>query len=181
MTDMNTTVTTRKQRGFAMLFAVLTSSVLLSIGLSIFSLTVKELALSSAGKESQIAFYAADSGVECALYWDITKAAFATSSSPLASPTLECAGQDGLAISEVKGSSAATTTFSFAPTDVTPYDSVTPCVFVSVAKYVSGGSSKTQIQSRGYNVGYETTGPTPENKCTGPDTLKVERALLVNY
>src|SRR5581483_9987816 len=57
-------------KGFAMLFAVLVASLLLAIGISIFNLTVKELILSSSGRESQFAFYAADTGAECAIYWD---------------------------------------------------------------------------------------------------------------
>src|SRR6185369_14936182 len=62
--------TSNNQKGFALLFAVLVSSVLLAIGVSIFNLTVKELALSASGRESQFSFYAADTGAECALYWD---------------------------------------------------------------------------------------------------------------
>jgi hypothetical protein len=62
--------------GFAMLFAVLTASLLLTIGISIFSISFKELTISTAARESQIAFYAADSARECALYWDVKKGAF---------------------------------------------------------------------------------------------------------
>jgi Tfp pilus assembly protein PilX len=58
------------QRGFALLFSVLVSSLLLSIGLSIFSIAIKELSISTSGRQSQLAFYAADSGRECARYWD---------------------------------------------------------------------------------------------------------------
>lgn len=57
-------------RGFAMLFSVLISSLLVVIGLSIFNLTLKELTISTAARESQAAFYAAHAGLECALYWD---------------------------------------------------------------------------------------------------------------
>ena len=58
------------QKGFAILYAVLVASLLLAIGLAIFNLTIKELLLSSSARESQFAFYAADTGDECALYWD---------------------------------------------------------------------------------------------------------------
>lgn len=60
-------------KGFAMLFAVLTSSVILSIGLSIFTLTLKELTLSSSVRESNFAFYAATAGYECALFQDFNE------------------------------------------------------------------------------------------------------------
>jgi len=63
-------VTNKNKKGFALLFSVLLSSLLLTIGLSIFSIALKELAISSASQRSINAFYAADSGRECALYWD---------------------------------------------------------------------------------------------------------------
>ena len=58
------------RRGFALLFAIIASSVLLSIGLGIWNIAFKELLISSYGRESQIAFYVADSAIECALYHD---------------------------------------------------------------------------------------------------------------
>ena len=54
-----------------MLFAVLVSSLLLTIGLSIFSISLKELAISTASRQSIHAFYAADSGLEYAKYHDL--------------------------------------------------------------------------------------------------------------
>jgi hypothetical protein len=63
----------KKNKGFALLFSVLLASLLLTIGLSIFSIALKELAISSASVRSIHAFYAADSGRECALYWDIKR------------------------------------------------------------------------------------------------------------
>ncbi len=59
--------------GFALLFSVLVSSLLLTIGLSILNISIKELAISTASKQSIHAFYAADSGLECAKYWDLKK------------------------------------------------------------------------------------------------------------
>jgi len=60
----------KNNKGFALLFSVLISSLLLTIGLSIFSIALKELAISTATRQSIHAFYAADSGRECVLYWD---------------------------------------------------------------------------------------------------------------
>ena len=57
--------------GFAMLFAVLISSFLIMIGISIFSISLKEVMISTSIRDSQTAFYAADSAGECALYWDL--------------------------------------------------------------------------------------------------------------
>jgi Tfp pilus assembly protein PilX len=59
------------KKGFALLFSVLIASLLLTIGLSIFSITLKELAISTSARQSIYAFYAADSGREYALHEDV--------------------------------------------------------------------------------------------------------------
>ena len=64
--------------GFAMLFAVLASSLLIALGISIFNISLKELQIATSEKDSQAAYYAADSAEECALYWDIKMGAFPT-------------------------------------------------------------------------------------------------------
>lgn len=69
----------RRSAGFTILFAVLVASLLLSIGLAIFNIALKEIILSSTARESQYAFYAADSGIECALYFDLQEEAFSIS------------------------------------------------------------------------------------------------------
>jgi hypothetical protein len=60
----------RMNAGYTMLFAVLVSTVLLSIGIFILNVSKKEVLLSAIGRESALAFYAADGGVECAHYWN---------------------------------------------------------------------------------------------------------------
>lgn len=64
----------RTQGGAALLVAVLMTSVMLSVGLGVYQRTYKELYLSSFWKQTQIAFAAADAGLECALYWDLHQA-----------------------------------------------------------------------------------------------------------
>jgi len=63
-------------RGFALLIAVVLTSVLLSVGLALLDIAYKQITLSSTARQSQYAFYAADSALECALYWDQQEAAF---------------------------------------------------------------------------------------------------------
>ncbi len=67
-----------------MFFAALVSSLALAIGMAIYDLTVRELQVTSMTAQSQYAVFAADTGAECALYWDFhyngTGSAFATSS-----------------------------------------------------------------------------------------------------
>lgn len=59
-----------KKRGVVLLIAILISSVALAVGVGVYTRTYKELLLSSFWKQSQVAFGAADAGLECALYWD---------------------------------------------------------------------------------------------------------------
>ncbi len=58
------------QRGFALLVAIVLSTVALSVTLALTSLAYKGLLLASTARESQYAFYAADTALECALYFD---------------------------------------------------------------------------------------------------------------
>jgi len=66
----------KSKSGFAVLFAVLLASFLITLGISIFSISLKEIQIVTSSRDSQIAYYAADSARECALYWDIKQGAF---------------------------------------------------------------------------------------------------------
>lgn len=56
------------QSGFALLMTIIVLSVVLSVTLSIVDLSLKQLQLSSDTTESEIAFHAANAGLECARY-----------------------------------------------------------------------------------------------------------------
>lgn len=71
------------QRGFTLLLAALVASIVLALGASIFEIAQKEVTLSSLGRDSQFAFYVADTAAECALYWDVRCNYFATSTSAI--------------------------------------------------------------------------------------------------
>ena len=71
MKKLFTKINTRTQSGFVLLFAVVVSAIIFFIGAGIFSVSFKELLVSSLGKESQKSIFAADSGIECALYADL--------------------------------------------------------------------------------------------------------------
>jgi hypothetical protein len=60
--------TPNRQKGFVVLYASLIGGVVLAIGLAILTITIKQLGLSSAGRESHRSFYVADTAMECALY-----------------------------------------------------------------------------------------------------------------
>lgn len=58
----------RQHNGFVILFTILISTIILMIGLGIFSIATRETVLSGTAREAQYAFYAADAGIECALF-----------------------------------------------------------------------------------------------------------------
>lgn len=57
-------------RGVTLLVAVILSSVVLSVAISLLDVAYKQQLLASTAKQSQYAFYSADSAMECALYAD---------------------------------------------------------------------------------------------------------------
>lgn len=65
--------------GFTLLLAALVSSIVLAVGAAIFGIAQKQVLLSAVGRDSQFAFYAADTAAECALYWDFRCNYFASS------------------------------------------------------------------------------------------------------
>lgn len=58
-----------KQDGFALLLTLLVVAVLISIGLSVLTLSITQVRLASNARDSEVAFHAANAGLECALYW----------------------------------------------------------------------------------------------------------------
>jgi hypothetical protein len=60
----------KKNRGFVLLFAVTLAAVFLSIALGISEVALKENNFSTSAKNTNDAFFAADTGEECALYYD---------------------------------------------------------------------------------------------------------------
>lgn len=58
-----------KKSAFVILFAVILVSIVLTISLSLYNITFKQLVLSSVTKEAQLAFFVADAGRRCALHY----------------------------------------------------------------------------------------------------------------
>ncbi len=156
-------------RGFTLFIAVIVSSLFLAIGFSLASLSVKQQIISSIGKESQFAFYAADTGIECALYWDFKGAnVFATSTeSTPPSSGVNCNGRDiATNWNIVRDATQAKTTFAF------DFSLQTYCAVVTVEK----SGTLTTIESRGYN-----NATLSGSSCASSNPRTVERAILVNY
>lgn len=130
---------------------------MLLLGASIFSIISKQIALSSIGRDSQFAFYAADTGAECALFWDTRFNAFASTT--------------GFTTAECDEQSLGTITFTgygipmefqFEPNGL--------CSIVEVTKEQT--FPNTTIQARGYSTDCEGI-------TTSPRAL--ERAVEITY
>jgi Tfp pilus assembly protein PilX len=120
-------------KGFTLLLAVLITSIILGISVGFSTFVIRELIISAMGRESQIAFFASDSGIECSLYWDLQQNAFATSSTS----SINCAGS-----SRIVGGSSGISEFDLNFTNGA-------CSHVKVDKTVY---HQTKIDSYGRNT-----------------------------
>jgi len=151
-----------KQKGFTLFIAIIIVATLLLVSMGIASLTVKENFLTSSSRESQYAFYAADTGVECAIYWDVKNgtglSAFATSTGSTISCNRDVNNPSNPIPSTVGGNNISTFSLTFNPD---PY-----CAIVTVTK---ANDNTTKIESLGYNT------------CDNTNPRRVERAVRVSY
>src|SRR3989344_7656964 len=135
----------QKKRGFALLIAVIFMSVMLSFGLALGSLSYKQQVLASSAIQSQYAFYAADAGLECALYADQQENRFAyPPSAPPSAPAMTCDG------SAVILSSFSYTASQFVVFSRVSLDSNKRCADVTI--YKPNGAGTTYLFSQGYDV-----------------------------
>lgn len=155
----NSTLRRVHSSGFVMLYAILLTSVILTIGFGMLDVMLKQIKLSGTTRESQFAFFAADAGTECALYWDVVRQAF---TDPLIL-NIQCAGATITILPKITPATPQTT-FSFNMAN-------NRCATVTVVKDFT--TSSTTIRSQGYNVG-----PCP---IVGVNPRRVERGLQVDY
>ena len=158
----------KSSKGFTLLIAVMVSGILLSIGLAIYNIVSKQVILSSAGRESQFAFFAADTGIECVLYWDSNYDAFSSSSAQ----AISCGASrpiDPTTIIKTYDQNfshtmtTTTTQFSFSMGAAL----VNPCVDVKVVR--TEGPTRTTVESLGHNT------------CVLTNPRRIERAIRVQY
>lgn len=57
------------ESGYALLITLVLVGVVLSVGLTILDLSIKQVRLSTNAKDSEVSFHAANAGMECARYW----------------------------------------------------------------------------------------------------------------
>lgn len=66
--------------GVTLFIAIAIMSILLFVSFAVVNISIKSSLFASSGRDSQLAYFAADSGIECDLYWDSknTPSAFAS-------------------------------------------------------------------------------------------------------
>lgn len=135
------------QRGIALLFVILLTSVLLLVAIGISNVSYRELTFSIEAQDSDRAFFAADTGIECGLYL-FNQDVF----SPTGIGTFTCSGISPTIIDSDPN-------YSFALPVGT-----NACTLVSVDKAFdgdgSGAGAYTKISSVGYNVAWNPSTPT---------------------
>ena len=154
-----TDFTTKAVPAFTLLISVLIAGILLALGYAIYNIVSKDIILSSSGRESQFAFYAADTGIECALYWDRRHDAFSASSTIT---DITC-GSATTTLTRVSDVNTLTTTFSFSLDGPI----TNPCADVKVVR--NEDPTQTTVESLGHNT------------CVVTNPHRIERAIRARY
>lgn len=147
----------QKNKGMALLFSVLLSSIILTISLGISNIAFGEIKFSTSAKNTNEAFFAADAGIECALFNDKTSSNVFVATSP---DPIVC--QSGT----VTVVSSTYPFWSFVLLGLGPQ--AQGCAKITVNK----GVTPMEVISNGYNVGDSGT-------CNSTLTNRVERRLEV--
>ncbi len=166
----------KNEKGFVILFAMVIAMTITLIASGLYTTSKKQTILSSYAKESQIAFYAANSALECALYHDLSPynnqqgSAFPVSAQGSYSQTIQCGGKDILVqkLANPTGNTANYPhSFFFRYPDLITEDPDairSGCAFVLVEKKVlDDGNGGKKIQARITAVGYNTCKENPDN------------------
>ena len=152
----------KRNAGYALYTAIILTSVLILIAYITADISSKELVLSSSSADSHLAFYNADSGVECALYWDVKN--------PSATPPGSSSGFDAttpdanITCNNTSEPVTPGTDSSGDPTRTFTINFTTGCAVVTVTK---NADLSTTINSLGYN------------SCSGSNRL--ERGITTTY
>ena len=154
----------QREKGIAILFAILMTSMLLLIAIGITQVSYKEILFSIEARDSDLAFMAADTGIECAMYMDSMEA-FATSTSD----TYNCHGHQVI--------------YSSPTGDYLNFQFSLPITAASCAEvYIdkaAGTGTSTQIDSYGYNTAQKDSADCIDATSLTPSL--VSRALRIMY
>ena len=171
-------IKTQKNKGFVLLFVIVLSSIILSVTLGMANIAFREIGFNTSAKASNDAFFAADAGAECALYYDLTSP---LNLDPNNTSTVSVFGVDTIFVNTSCGG-------SFISLDNTILNSNPPiyyfylnglgneskaCAYVTLTRSTTD-PVVTTIVSKGYNTGGDT-------ECVSTNPNRVERQIEVTY
>jgi len=142
----------KQQKGYAILFTVVIVSAISVITAGLTNAAYKQLILSSLAKDSQLAFYQADTAGDCALYADRIRGVI---------PGAWTCGGLNLNVAVVG------TGYTIYPTSP---NVTTPCFRIDVTETVLAGPiTETSISAKGYNI------------CNTSNVRTVEREIKIKF
>lgn len=147
----------QKNKGFVMLFAVTLSAILLSIALGVANIAFKEVRFSTNARDTNDAFFAADTGAEYVLFEDLKNNSY----------------NYGL----ISGDRSGKSWFILPIIGLGSTGAGCAVVTINKSTQVDGGGNEyiqTTIISKGYNIGDSFT-------CTLINPNRVEREIKVTY
>ena len=147
-------------RGIALLFTLLIIGVAISLSIGVFNIILGELEIGEGARESHRAFYAADSGIECILYWDLKEQAFVFDKEK----AINCVGSSPAFTRSSQTVDGKTATVYQSTASFTLANGA--CVSLTVIKFSDGSS---RIEALG------------ENTCNPAAVRVVQRGIEVNY
>jgi Tfp pilus assembly protein PilX len=194
---MNNRIHKKSERGLALLMTLLVTTVLLAVGSSLINITLKQYQFSGIGLQSEIAFQAANAGVECISYHDslgfpVSKFDVPDNGTTVAPETgIRCMEQtsNDLVNNGNSVSSGEEQRFRFTWKNTSVASSPSICTDVSIYKFSNANTAQdmsavlgksatcapgvvcTVIKSRGYNV--------PCGSLQSPRTI--EREFTLRY
>lgn len=171
-----------ESKGMTLLFASLVVSLLLSVGLAIADIALSQILLSAAAKDSAAAFYAADTGIECALYYENKvvpngRPSFFPGRTGETASSINCNGGGGANNVSAEplqstGGSRPTITTTYIVNSGSSCNSSKPSFTIVIEKREKAGGNNnydTTVRSYGYN------------DCNPNSPRRVERGLQVTY
>lgn len=151
------------QKGISLIIALFTITFLLAVSFSISGIILRQFRIINTSINSEVAFYAADSALECSLYWDLSTegdvinteaTGYVFGTSTALQSLIKCGPNLTNPINFIKQTDIpagiATSTFYISYT-TTAYPA---CAFVQVVK----SPDRTFIQTRGYNTDATVSG-----------------------
>ena len=155
-----------RPRGFTLLVALIFTSVILSVGLALTDIAYKQIILASTARQSEYAFYNADSALECALEQDQKLDTFDYTSGPTQGSFM-CVGANVTYTNPLPSGGLNIRIASFdVPCSTGSGD---PSANVKVFKDETRNPAKTVIYANGFN------------DCNASNPQRVERGLQSHY